>query len=190
MEHLEQAVTNRPDNPFYHFQLGVALQLRGKYDAAVTAYEHAIMNNPEYADAYNNLANALKILGRNEEALVACERAIELMPQSAEAHFNHGSLLANLGNREDALQAYERAIQLRRIRRRRRTIPTTWESSMPLLNPTHRPPASDLTTRRHLTTWAPCCVNWDSQKGRSRSAGKRLQQARKPHRLTATWAMH
>ena len=52
-----------------HFNAGVELQERGKWEEAIAEYDEAIRLDPKFADAYYNRGNAYADLRQYEEAI-------------------------------------------------------------------------------------------------------------------------
>jgi len=99
---------------------GAALQVQGKLQEAVQAFDKAIRLKPGFAEAYCNRGNALKELGqlesavaRYESAVANYDKAIRLKPDFAEAYYNRGNALKDLGQLEEAVTSYDKAIQLK-----------------------------------------------------------------------------
>ena len=51
---IRQAISFRPDNPEFHYNLGVAQQFLGQLDEAVASSRLALRLEPDHADAHNN----------------------------------------------------------------------------------------------------------------------------------------
>jgi tetratricopeptide (TPR) repeat protein len=95
-----------------HYNLGVALGLRGRLTEAVAQYQQAIQLKPDYADAHGNLADLLAAQERSDEAVKEYRRTLELVPNSALAHFRFGQALQTLHNFAAAKTEYEKALEL------------------------------------------------------------------------------
>lgn len=92
--------------------LGAALQVQGKLDEAVAAFDSALAMKPDFADAWGNRGNALKDLGRLDEAVESYDRAVSLNPDFAVAHYNRGNALRDAGRAAEATDSYEKAIAI------------------------------------------------------------------------------
>jgi tetratricopeptide (TPR) repeat protein len=88
------------------------LQALGRFDEAVSSYDHAVELNPDLAETLNNRGNALQELNRWDEAIVSYEQAIKLNPNFAQAHNNCGLALQALKHLDQAVARFERAIEL------------------------------------------------------------------------------
>jgi tetratricopeptide (TPR) repeat protein len=102
----------RPDDAAYHYNLGIALSVKGRLDDAVAAYQKAIALQPDYARAHYGLGNALYAMGRLDDAVAAYQKAIALQPDYAEAHCNLGRILLRTGDFTAALVARRRGHEL------------------------------------------------------------------------------
>jgi hypothetical protein len=70
------------------YNLGIALQGKGRHDEAAVAYQNAIALRPDYAEAYNNLGNAHRAKGNLDDAIASYQRAIALRADFAAAKKN------------------------------------------------------------------------------------------------------
>ena len=124
MESLEQScrelLQTYPQSLTLINLFGTALQVQGKLQEAVQAFDEAIQLNPDSAEAYSNRGNALKELGQLENAAASYENAIasydiaiQLKPDFAEAYYNRGNGLKDLGRLDEAVESYGKAIQLK-----------------------------------------------------------------------------
>ncbi len=93
--------------------LGAALQVQGKFDEALRAFEEAIRLEPNFAEYYCNRGNAQKQLGQWENAFASYDKAIQLKPDYADAHCNLGNGMMELGRVDEAVTSFERAILLK-----------------------------------------------------------------------------
>lgn len=109
---LQKAAQFLPNDAETHYNLGLALQTLGQFDAAIASYRRALVLRPDDADAHSDLGNALQELGRHEAAVASYRRALALNPRLAEAHNKLGCALHDLGNPRDAAASYRRALAL------------------------------------------------------------------------------
>lgn len=110
---LQKATELAPDNAEAHYNLAVALKMRGLLHEAVAAYRRAIRLKADYAEAHSNLGNALRELGQLEDALGSYRRALQLQPKYVDSHFNMGNALKDLGRLDEAVASYRRALELK-----------------------------------------------------------------------------
>jgi len=82
---IRQAVSRRPDNPFYHLNLGNALQADGELADAETHFRQSLALNPDFSSAHFNLANLLALGGREAEAMAEYDHALVSEPRHAGA---------------------------------------------------------------------------------------------------------
>lgn len=69
-----------PQNPVFHFQLGVIEMERGNTEVAIRSLERAVALDTQYANARYFLALAYDRVGRSEDARPQLERVLELNP--------------------------------------------------------------------------------------------------------------
>ena len=77
--------------------LGLALSVQGKLDAAIAEYRRAIKLKPDFALAHFNLGVALSDQGKLDEAIAEYRRAIVIRPDYADAYNNLGLVLSAQG---------------------------------------------------------------------------------------------
>jgi len=100
------------DDANTHFDLGVALDRRGRLPEAIAEYQAALERNPNHKDALNYLGVSFVRQGRLEEAAEQFERLIASDPDSADAHTNLGVVFLTQGARDKAASEFRAALQL------------------------------------------------------------------------------
>ncbi|MGH7566595.1 MAG: tetratricopeptide repeat protein, partial [Gemmatimonadota bacterium] len=75
----------RPNHADVRFLEGFNLQMLGRLDEAVEAYESYLSSHPDHPQVHFNAGHALARLGRCAEAVEHLERTLELRPDYAEA---------------------------------------------------------------------------------------------------------
>ncbi len=91
---------------------GNDLYNRGRYEEALSAFEHAIQKDPTFAYAHEGKTSALYALERYQEALTSVEIALKLAPEYAISYADKGNILYEFQCYDDALGYYDRALQL------------------------------------------------------------------------------
>lgn len=126
---LERQITEHPQFPDLHNQLGIALSMTGDPDRARQEFQRAVDLNPGYVEAHLNLAVTLSEVGCYEEAQVEFHRAAELeygvgldqtkrdIPKSfrskiAHKHAEVGDLYREISRYAEAIREYEYALQV------------------------------------------------------------------------------
>jgi tetratricopeptide (TPR) repeat protein len=109
---LARAVAAAPGNAEARYNLGVALQARGRADEAAASYREALRLAPGRADAHNNLGHVLLLRGRFDDALACFDHALRLRPDYADAHHNRGETLRRLGKPAAAAAGLREAVRL------------------------------------------------------------------------------
>jgi len=112
IETLQRALQIDATQADLHFNLGTALHLLRRLDAARLCYLQALQRQPEHHQALYNLGLVLYELHRPAEALAYYDRALQLKPDSIEALCNYGQALQALNQLDGALACYTRALQL------------------------------------------------------------------------------
>lgn len=110
VEHYQQALALKPNQPEVLSNLGNALKETGQLEAAIAAYQQAIAINPNYAEAYNNLGIAYKEQNDLAGAIACYEQAIRLKPNYPESHHNLGIILRLQNQLDEAIAYFQQAI--------------------------------------------------------------------------------
>ncbi len=105
-------VTKNPGSDMAHYNLGVALCERGRYDEAIAPLQEALHLNPQYWAAENNLGLALTNAGRPADAIAHYEQALQHHPDNAKYHMNLGVALAQLKRWDEAIAQHRQATRL------------------------------------------------------------------------------
>jgi len=105
-------LTKNPNCWMAHYNLGIALNERGKTDEAITHYQQAIELRSNYAEAHYNLGRLLVQKGQLDGAVAHYEKALEINPADAEARNNLGVTLFGTGRVDDAIAQYEKALKV------------------------------------------------------------------------------
>jgi len=102
-----------PAAEFYRlFNRAAALSEKGRYAAAVPAWQQALALNPDDDRAQNSLGAALASTGKPAEAVPHFEKAVALNPEFDEAQSGLGAALMATGRLAEAIPRYERALEL------------------------------------------------------------------------------
>jgi tetratricopeptide (TPR) repeat protein len=85
---------------------------KGRFDAAITDFEHAVLLKPDDADSVFNLGFALQRVGRHPEAMDRFQRVLELNKFQDRAWYGMGISLFKLGRYEQAAENFAEAARL------------------------------------------------------------------------------
>jgi len=99
------------NNVIAHFQLGLALEQKGKLDEAIRQYSKALQLAPNYAAAHTNLGAVLVHKGDIKGAVYHYYEALKKNPYDAGAYNNLGNILAGIGRTREAILAYREALR-------------------------------------------------------------------------------
>lgn len=113
VELIGKAVAAKDDSPYYHCNLGVALNGVEEFEKAVLHFNRALELKPDYAEAYSNMGMSLRSTTRPAEAAECYRAAVELRPQEPGFHVNLGNALFAIGDLEAAADCYRKALDLR-----------------------------------------------------------------------------
>jgi len=97
--------------PSYWNELGRGFAARGRYEEALTCYDHALGLRGDIPQIWNNRGNALRNLDRLDEAEISICEALRLKPDFANAHNNLGIVLDYLGRFGEAEASVRTALR-------------------------------------------------------------------------------
>jgi protein O-mannosyl-transferase len=106
-------LTKNPGCWMAHYNLGIALNERGKTIEAIAHYQQAIQLRPGYAEAHYNLGRLLAQKGQLDDAVTHYEKALEINPADADAQNNLGVTLFGSGRMDEAIARYQEALKIR-----------------------------------------------------------------------------
>jgi tetratricopeptide (TPR) repeat protein len=107
VEVCKQGIRRWPHDASWHFELGFAYEMLGRYHEAVAAYREAIRLHPINGETHDSLGRAYFKLGRYGEAAAAYKEFIRHNPNDSQAHLCLGLIYVCLGNPGAALQEYQ-----------------------------------------------------------------------------------
>ena len=85
-----KTIDRSPRHATDHYNLGLALQSKGRLEEAIEEYRKALETTDDVAEVHNNLAAALASIRELPEAIEHFRRVTQLKPEYAEGHFNLG----------------------------------------------------------------------------------------------------
>ena len=109
---FEHALALDANNPVAHYQVGCALAIARKHEAALVHFRRAVQEDPTYADAYCALATSLKTLGNLKEAAAVCRTALEVRPCWLLLNTCLAMVLWIQGEHREAVEHYKEALRL------------------------------------------------------------------------------
>jgi tetratricopeptide (TPR) repeat protein len=109
---FRRAVAVTRDNDIALVNLGVALDVQGRFDESLAVYQQAEKLESGRYQLHNNLGNVLDKLGRPAESLAEYREASRLRPGDAFLHNAIAIELATLGKYDDALKELDEADRL------------------------------------------------------------------------------
>lgn len=102
-----------PAADFYRlFDRAWEIAEKGRFDAAVGAWNDALKLNPSDSRARYNLGIALARTGKFNQAIAEYQKALEINPDFAEVHNNLGVALGRTGKFDDAIAHYRKALEI------------------------------------------------------------------------------
>lgn len=109
---LKKAVELAPGNAFSRLNLGTALYMQGKADAALEQYREAVRLSPTLARAHFAIGVLMDERGQDGEAIKAFDAAIVSDPTYAEARFSLANALRRNGRVQESLSQYAEVLRL------------------------------------------------------------------------------
>jgi cytochrome c-type biogenesis protein CcmH/NrfG len=95
-----------------HYNLGVALQARGRLDDAIDCYQKAVSLKPDSVAAHYNLGTAFDAQGKLDEAVASYRKVLELRPDFTGTLTNLGNALQAQGKSDEAADCYRKTLAL------------------------------------------------------------------------------
>ena len=102
----------KPGDPDYHNNQGIALRMKDDLDGAIREYQEAIRLKPDDVMFHCNLASVWAQKGDYHEAIRVYRLAIGFDPSDYATRFNLGNLYRDMERHEEALGEYQRAVEL------------------------------------------------------------------------------
>ena len=109
---LKKAIILQPENPHFHYNLGLVLGDQTRFDEAAEVYQHTINLSPNHTLALNNLANILKRQNKLDDAISFYERSISADQNYAPAHKNLADVYETSGDVDSARYHFSSAIRI------------------------------------------------------------------------------
>ena len=109
---FRRAIAVTENNDIALINLGVALDVQGRFDEALAVYYQAVKCGSRHYEVHNNLGNVLGLLGRHAESLAEYREAIRNRPDTPKFHNGAGTELAALGRCDEALAEFSEAVAL------------------------------------------------------------------------------
>jgi tetratricopeptide (TPR) repeat protein len=117
---LEQSLREEPDNPFHHFNMGVAMRVAERVPEAVPYFrksielcEHAGITPMYLASAYNYLVASLVASERLQEAIDLAGTCEMFCQDQPDYWLNRGIAYDKTGNYQEAINSFSRCLDLR-----------------------------------------------------------------------------
>jgi Flp pilus assembly protein TadD len=110
---FQRAVAMSPESPIAHFDFGVSLGLRERYEEALAEFRRATEISPAYADAWSVMGRTEDKLGRRALAIQHCARAVEIDPTDARLVNDLGMMQAQAQDYAAAARSFRRVLELR-----------------------------------------------------------------------------
>ena len=104
--------SDKPDNVWGYYMLGLSAWKSGDRDAAVSAFELALEKDASHVKSHINLSRVLIEQGKAQDALPHVEAALAIDSTSGETVRLLGRVKRELGDSAGAIAAYKRAIVL------------------------------------------------------------------------------
>jgi len=112
INHFNEALRLRPEDPDVHANLALALAGTGNLDAATDEYRLAIDAEPGNADYHARLAELEDQRGQLEQAAAHYREALRIEPGNAQRHTCLGIALSGLDRAPEAEEEYREALRL------------------------------------------------------------------------------
>ena len=109
---LKSAVLNTPENPSYHYELGLFFARLGYYPEALNKFDRVLQMRPEDHVTLTRKGNVLFHLQEREAALELYLQALRLAPDFPAAHTSAAQAYLQMNQFETALDHFRRVVEL------------------------------------------------------------------------------
>ncbi|MDO8785478.1 MAG: tetratricopeptide repeat protein, partial [Syntrophales bacterium] len=110
--HLRAALNISPNDLAAHTNMGIVLNLQGKYKEAAYYFKKVLNIEPLNPDGHANLGAALLLSGKPMEAVTHFKEALRLKPEHVKAHYGMGMALRQLGREAEAVIHFRETLRL------------------------------------------------------------------------------
>ncbi|MDD3151054.1 MAG: tetratricopeptide repeat protein, partial [Candidatus Gastranaerophilales bacterium] len=108
-----EKISENPENAMAHMNLGVILQKKGDYDAALTSYKTAERIDPSNSNIRLNLGTFYQSQKQYESANSAYDSIIQVYPSNMLAHYYKATLLNETGHYGDAIVEFRKTLEIK-----------------------------------------------------------------------------
>jgi len=105
------AISYQPDNPWYHYKIGMTYLTLGNPVKAEDSLKKALELNPYSALVRDKLSQLYQITYRRADAIMMEQGAIKAYPLKAQYHFHLAQLLLEQGDKEGAWKEAQEAVR-------------------------------------------------------------------------------
>ncbi|MFC1594696.1 putative PEP-binding protein, partial [Candidatus Omnitrophota bacterium] len=145
IEYFQQAIALEPNNPHFHYSVGLLHFNAHENNRAIAAFEQAIALESDYIPALQNYSVSLQRLNQNQEAREPMERALEVLerlslvlPEKLFAMLRDlSSIYVRLRDYEKTCEVSERALAVQGVRisvQDRASVLINWSTALHNLN--------------------------------------------------------
>jgi tetratricopeptide (TPR) repeat protein len=108
---MERAVSERPGEKIYRYNLGHILHSVGRYADAASHFEEVLVLDPASALTLYSLGVSRIRLGQHDRARERLLRALEINPEYGAAYYELAQALEGVGELDKAVEAYRNCLQ-------------------------------------------------------------------------------
>jgi tetratricopeptide (TPR) repeat protein len=109
--HFREAVSLKPTEPKYLYNLGLILLKRKKNEEGLTYFQRAIDSGSGDPQIYRYIAESFDNLGMHDNAVAALEKAVRVRPDDADSLFQLADLYYKRGQLSQAEDLYRKIIR-------------------------------------------------------------------------------
>jgi tetratricopeptide (TPR) repeat protein len=109
--HFQKALEINPADAEACYNLGIALQQKGRVEEAMAHYQKALAMQPRMAGAHVNLGDALMQKGEVDKAIAQFQEALAISPRFAMVHGSLGIALAKKGQLTEAIAQFQKSLE-------------------------------------------------------------------------------
>jgi tetratricopeptide (TPR) repeat protein len=96
-----------------YYYLGEAIAQQGRYDDAISCWQHAIGCKPDFVEAYEQQGRTFQKIEQFDEAIACYFKIISFQPDRSDIYYDLGLCLTRTGQWTQAIELFERSIKLK-----------------------------------------------------------------------------
>jgi len=111
MVKIQNALTNDPENPMLHYQLGILFYNKGIVEKTIAQFKKVLSIQPSYTRVQNDLARVYADSGEYEKALGLFQKTLQQWPDNAGTYYNIACMYSRLNRLQTSIDWLNKAVE-------------------------------------------------------------------------------